>query len=113
MSLHFKIRDEAFNDSTAVVIYQRSPTGTTYIARPIVFEESAAGFIAQPTLSIDGREGRGTLKELMDQLWIMGIRPNPELAGATPAALDATKFHLEDMRTFSNKLLTKLLRDNE
>lgn len=55
-----------------------------------------------PTLSLTNEQAQ----QLMDQLWICGLRPTEGTGSA--GSLAATERHLEDMRKVSTGLLRKL-----
>jgi hypothetical protein len=66
------------------------------VALPVVFKTVDLGQITQPTIQIHRRDSAEFLQNLMDQLWMMGIRP----AGrkAADEQVKAIQYHLEDMR---------------
>lgn len=77
-----------------------------FIAEPIKFVEHELNTEDEPTLSFDGLDIAG-LQGLMDSLWECGIRPSEGQGSA--GQLAAVQKHLEDMRTFANRLLDKEL----
>ena len=68
-------------------------TDTAYV-KEMIFEERKEGYVMEPqgTCSIS----RQTAQDLMDQLWMCGLRPT-EGAGSA-GALAATERHLRDMQ---------------
>lgn len=71
---------------------------TRYVAAPVTFEKVNPGEMstAGPMLRLDGRQDKDFLQEMMDAAWNAGVRPS-ELNDLS-STLEATKYHLEDMR---------------
>jgi len=68
-------------------------------AEPLVMKPMNEGErLPEPTFKIEGDE----VQWLMDELWNAGVRPSQE---GTAGQLDATKYHLEDMRKIANEMI--------
>ena len=71
--------------------------GATFIAKPMEFESIPRhGSASGPTLQLERDAARNFMQAMMDAAWNMGLRPSG--VKDLESTLEATRFHLEDMR---------------
>lgn len=80
-----------------VLVHHANQTSVARSMNLEVMEEN--GFIEQPTMTLE----REAAQQLMDQLWICGLRPSEGSGSA--GSLAATERHLKDMQTIAMGLL--------
>lgn len=97
--VHLNYRPEAL--VTDLFLLAEMEDGGTYVAKPIILEETARhGIVREPTLVLAnhgfGSASSDFLQAMVDAAWNVGIRPSgvKDLEGT----LGAVRFHLEDMR---------------
>jgi hypothetical protein len=91
--------DEVFLGLNLYLIYQGAD-GRKKIVKPVdltITENLPVGKVAEPTIRFHGNDAIQFLQELADGLVTAGFKPD-ELK-ASDRELQATKYHLEDMRT--------------
>ena len=74
-------------------------------ATKIEFSDVENGVMIDPTAKLEYE----TAQQLMDDLWICGLRPSEGSGSA--GALAATQKHLEDMRQLVFSLLGKVIKE--
>lgn len=86
-----------FGTSTALV-FTCEENGKTLIAKPIdlIFEPIQEGMSIQPTLKMDCFTSTELLKALANGLQLAEVYPDKE--SQVKGELNATKYHLEDLR---------------
>lgn len=90
----FRVQAPEYSDSFDLYAWQRLENGKIAVAQPVAMQIVEDGLVASgPMLRISHMDNpRGALRNLMDELWKMGIRPSEELDA------DVSNKHLEDMR---------------
>jgi hypothetical protein len=88
----FGVQRELWSDNITIRIGYPSENGVFYCAKPITMEATDIGALIEPCLSLRMEEAQ----LLMDNMWDAGVRPSQSVG--TAGQLDATKYHLEDMR---------------
>jgi hypothetical protein len=88
----FGVQRDIWSDSITLRIGYPSENGMFYHAKPIQMEAIETGMLTEPCLSLMLEEAQ----LLMDNMWDAGVRPSQSVG--TAGQLDATKYHLEDMR---------------
>lgn len=80
------------------------------IVKPVEFEamKRHGAVSKEPTLELDSDEFRDFMQAMVDAAWNMGIRPSG--VNDLDNTLEATRYHLEDMRALSG-VLRKLKED--
>jgi hypothetical protein len=88
----FGVQRDIWSDNITVRIGYKSENNIFYVAKPITMEAVEAGTFMEPCFSLMMEEAQ----LLMDNMWDAGVRPSQSVG--TAGQLDATKYHLEDMR---------------
>ena len=92
------IRQNEFSESLDIIFVQNREDGKRYIAEPveIKFKEHKLGDDAKPTISLGFSLSGEFLKAMAEALDKQGIKTENDFKIA--GLLEATKYHLEDMR---------------
>lgn len=94
--IHVRLYQAPWEDGIQVLLavpggMRQEPT----VAEPLTMRPYKQGEAAEPTFRLD----RQMAQDLMDQLWMCGLRPTEGKGSA--GALAATQKHLEDMRALA------------
>lgn len=110
--VHLNYRPEV--QATEMFLIRELDHGVRQVAKPLEFNDIPRhGINQEPTLLLEhrgfGSQTHGFLQAMVDAAWGLGIRPSgvKDLDGT----LEATRFHLEDMRALSG-VLAKLKKDD-
>jgi hypothetical protein len=97
-NLKAKINFPFFEDACFITIYEKEGSDL-YIARPVelIFDLQKKGeYLKEPTLKIFGTATGSLLSSLAEELSKNKIKPESD--SKLIGTLDATKYHLEDLR---------------
>lgn len=99
--MRIELEEVNFSHSVRVLLYEKRGD-EIYLAKPInlVFEKQQQGSIWEPTFTV--YHAASFLKSMSEALHQMGIKPDHQ--SKTEGLLEATKYHLEDMRKLALKI---------
>ena len=99
--MKIKINKQPFSDSLSVLLYSDKDR-KRYAVKPVnlIAKEIKEGTSIEPTFSIPSWEAHEFLKSMAELCEEMGIKTDKQLQeeSKNKGVLEATKYHLEDMR---------------
>lgn len=97
IEVYVRVDDHTFLGGLAISIAEKR-NGKFFVAKPVQLEfVEVDGYTrTEPTLQLDPFSGQALLEAFAKALDKAGVKTD---VGQVRAALDATKYHLEDMRT--------------
>lgn len=101
MKLEIRAAKQGWRDRIELFVVGTDERGSRFSGAPITMTAMEEAAYLQPTANIDATSAQ----QLMDDLWMCGLRPS-EGAGSA-GALAATQSHLKDMQRITFGLLRK------